>query len=235
MWDAQVTDTRGQPATLCIEGGAVTVSECHFADFDCDCDVDVEDVMAVADRWGCGVGMSCYDPTYDLDADGDIDIADVMRVVPYWGWSCASSASFRPLAGTSRATEATLSLDPAERTVEAGQTLTVQVVLDGAGNAGGFEFELGYDPDVVRVAHVALGDFLGTTGRDVHPLGPAINAEAGRLRLGGFSLGDEPGATGPGILAQVTYVAERDGDPGLALYEAQVMTVGGGPQSVALP
>jgi hypothetical protein len=235
LHDAQVTDTHGQPASVCALGGRVTVSECHFADFDCDCDVDVEDVMAVAGRWGCALGEACYVPLYDVDGDGDIDIVDIMRVAAHWGWSCADPPSSERPATVLPASAAAIALEPAYPGVQAGQTFSVDVLLDGAQGLGGFEFELGYDPDVARVEGVALGDSLGSTGREVYPLGPEIDNAVGRLRFGGFSLGEAPGAGGRGLLATVTFLALRDGDPDLVLDTAQLTGVAGQPQPVILP
>jgi subtilisin family serine protease len=230
---AQVADTRGEAVIACSLGSQVTVSECHLADFDCDCDVDIEDVMAVADRWGCEIGATCYDATYDMDGDGDIDSIDIMQVAAYWGWTCAEASSFEPQAGAWPASAASVRLAPADTTVEADQPFTVEVWLDGAENLGGFEFELGYDPAVVQVESVDLGSFLGSTGRDAYPLGPEVDHVAGSVRFGGFSVGEAPGAGWHGALATVNFLAQQDGDPGLKLHDVRLTGVGGRPQPIA--
>ncbi len=231
--DVQVTDTRGRPVPVCGLGGHVSVVECLSADFDCDCDVDIVDVMDVVNRWGCTTGESCYDPSYDLDRDGDLDIVDIMQVASYWGWTCTAAATFERQASASVEREATMSLNPANPTVEAGETLNVELLVNGAGDLGSFEFALAYDPQVVRVESVAMGDFLGSTGRDVHPLGPEFDDQAGRVRFGGFGIGASPGPSGEGILARIAFVAWRDGAPGLKLEQVQLTDVSGQPQPIA--
>jgi subtilisin family serine protease len=230
---AQATNSSGQPIPLCLGDGEVSISECHFADFECDCDVDIADVMGVASRWGCEAGQACYDVRYDLDGDTDIDILDIMQVVPYWGWTCAGAGSFAQQTAARPATVANLRLDPAHPGVEAGGSFTVAVRLDGAVDLGGFEFEVRYDPNVVSVERVAMGDLLGSSGREVYSLGPQIDEGAGRLFFGGFSVGNAPGASQGGTLAEITFRAQRVGDPGLELAGAQLISAGGESQPVA--
>jgi len=50
--------------------------------------VDIADIMAIAARWRCETGDSCYDPLYDMDGDGGIDIVDIMQVAVRWGETC---------------------------------------------------------------------------------------------------------------------------------------------------
>jgi subtilisin family serine protease len=235
LQSAQATSSSGHPIPLCMADGEVTISECHFADFECDCDVDIADVMAVASRWGCEAGQSCYDVRYDMDADADIDVVDIMQVVPYWGWTCAGAGSFAHQSAARPATVASLRLDPAHPSAEAGDSFTVAALLDGAVDLGGFEFELRYDPGVVSVERVVMGDLLGSSGREVYSLGPQVDEGAGRLLFGGFSVGAAPGASRGGILAEITFRAQRDGDPALELGAAQLISAGGDSQPVTAP
>jgi len=99
-------------------------------------------------------------------------------------------------------------IDPAEAVVEVGDTLTLQVMMDRAVDLGGFQFTLVYEPTMVSVEHATLGDFPGSTGRSIVPLGPTIDNEAGRLTFGAFAFGDEAGPSGTGPLAIITLTAE---------------------------
>jgi len=60
---------------------------------------------------------------------------------------------------------------------------------------------LNFDPAVVRVDNVTLGDFLGSTGRNTAPLGPEIDNDAGTVTFGAFSFGSEAGPSEEGVLA----------------------------------
>jgi hypothetical protein len=49
-----------------------------------------------------------------------------------------------------------------------------------------------------------VGDFLGSTGRFVLPLGPDIDNDAGTLGLGAVTLGSREGPSGADVLADVS-------------------------------
>jgi hypothetical protein len=217
-----------------MRDGQVTIAQCFFADFDCDCDVDVVDVMAVVSLWNCESGDGCYDAGYDLDSDGDIDIVDIMQVASHWGWACTTASAFERQVGVPVATTAVARLVPADPVAEVGQTFTVGIMLDAAEDLGGFGLVLKYDPDVVHIQDVALGNFLGNSGRDIYPLGPAVDNDVGSVRLGGFGIGEGLGASGGGVLATITFVAQQGGSPGLMLQEIQLTDTSGRSQPVTL-
>jgi hypothetical protein len=81
--------------------------------------------------------------------------------------------------------------------VTAGETFTV--MIDDASDLGAFEFELFYIPAIVTVEDVTVGEFLGSTGRAVIPLGPRIDNQAGRTIFGAFTLGLQPVPSGAGV------------------------------------
>ena len=81
-----------------------------------------------------------------------------------------------------------LRLDPASTTVQPGDAVFVDAIVDHALDLGGFEFALTFDPGVLRAEAVTLGPFLGSTGRTVSTVGPTINNAAGSLAFGGVSL-----------------------------------------------
>ena len=54
---------------------------------------------------------------------------------------------------------------------------------------------------------VTLGDFLGSTGRDVIVLGPHVDEEAGEVTFGGATFGTGPGPNGAGELAIISLTA----------------------------
>ena len=56
-----------------------------------------------------------------------------------------------------------------------------------------FEVTLAWNPGIVRVDGVALGEFLGSTGREVVPVEPVIDNDAGHLRFAAASIGRPAG------------------------------------------
>ena len=123
-------------------------------------------------------------------------------------------------------------IEPAHSAVSPGETFAIEVMIEGAKDLGAFQFELAYDPSIVGVEKTALGDFLGSTGRSVVPLGPQVDEEAGRVVFGAISFGTGPGPDGRGTLAVVTLMARGEGGTVLDLRDVQVLDTGGSPQPV---
>jgi hypothetical protein len=117
----------------------------------------------------------------------------------------------------------TVSIDPPAVTAGLGQVFTVEVRIADVTDLGGFEFDLLYDPDVVWVLDVTLGDFLGSTGRTWFELGPTIDNINGLTTYGAGTFGALPGPDGAGVLAVVTLQAMSGGVSPLDLSAVQVM------------
>jgi len=129
---------------------------------------------------------------------------------------------------------ATMRIDPPQSTVMAGETFTVSVMIDDASDLGGFEFELFYIPTIIMVDNVTVGDFPGSSGRAVIPLGPRIDNQAGRTTFGAWTLGPQPGSNGTGVLATVNFTAQGEGQSPLDLRNAQVVDTDGNPWAVTV-
>jgi tetratricopeptide (TPR) repeat protein len=81
-----------------------------------------------------------------------------------------------------------LRLDPASTSVQPGDAVFVDAIAGDVLDVGGFEFALTFDPGVLQVEAVTLGEFLGSTGRTVSAMGPTIDNAAGSLAFGAVSL-----------------------------------------------
>ena len=204
----------------------------HY-DLDRDCDVDIADIMAVASRWRCKCGDACYDPLYDLDGDCDIDIVDIMTVASRWGWACGQPDPVQ-LMGLHDVPPIAMWTNPGMSMVAPDDTFSMAIEVEGAADLGGFQLALNFDPVVVRVEGVTLGDFLGSTGRNTVPLGPEVDNDAGTITFGGFSFGSQPGASGDGVLAILTLTAQGAGNSPLHLENVQVADTGGQAQTVTV-
>jgi general secretion pathway protein D len=112
-----------------------------------------------------------------------------------------------------------------------GDTFTINVVIDDALNLGSFQFDLIYDPAIVQATDVTLGPFLGSTGRSTGVVGPIIDNTAGRVAFGAFSFGSQPGPSGTGTLATITFSTAGAGTSPLDLQNSQVTDTLGNPQS----
>ena len=128
----------------------------------------------------------------------------------------------------------TVRIDPSESFVDVGETFTITVMIDEADDLGGFEFALLYVTTIVTVDGVTLGDFLGSTGRTVSPVGPIIDNQAGRVRFGAWTLGSAPGPDGTGALAIVTLTTQGVGISPLDLQDVLVLPTAGGSQEATV-
>jgi hypothetical protein len=117
----------------------------------------------------------------------------------------------------------TVRIDPAESVVDVGETFTITVMIEEASDLGGFEFALLFFTTTVTVDSVTLGDFLGSTGRAVSPVGPTIDDQAGKVSFGAWTLGSAPGPDGTGELASVTLTAHSNGESPLGLEDVLVL------------
>lgn len=105
-------------------------------------------------------------------------------------------------------TSARVWIEPEDQPVAAGETFTVTVMVEGAVDLAGYEFDLGYDPDVLQGLDAEDAGFLGSTGRTVNPMEPDIDNVEGLLTFAAFSTSTtEPGVDGTGALAVITMQA----------------------------
>ena len=129
---------------------------------------------------------------------------------------------------------AVVAIEAPEQMPTAGETFTTDVTIEGVEGLLGFQFDVNFDPEQLAVESIALGPFLGSTGRSPQPLGPdERDAANGRVVYGGFTLGsqDQAGAAGDGVLAVITWRVLAPGAFQADLSRVQLAGAGG----VALP
>jgi hypothetical protein len=151
--------------------------------------------------------------------DGSVVVNPALTPVPTRTPTATPTITPTPI---SPPTSATMRIAPPQSTAMAGETFTVSVMIDDASDLGAFQCTLLYAPDVVTVEDVMVGEFLGSTGRTVIPLGPHIDNQAGGTTFGAFTLGLQPSLNGTGVLATVGLTAQGGGESPLDLQNAQV-------------
>ena len=130
----------------------------------------------------------------------------------------------------------TVKLSPA--TVDlpaAGASFDVDVVVEDVSDLGAFEFEIIYNPSVVRIldtSNVTLGSFLASTGRSPLALDPKIDNGAGTLEYGAVSFGAESGPNGNGVLAKLSFTVQTRNNSQLNLDNVKVTNTSGGTLTV---
>ena len=103
-----------------------------------------------------------------------------------------------------------LGISPAESKADVNADFPVDVIVVGVQDLGAFQFQVNFDPNLLTVKDVKLGEFLGSTGRTASSP-PSIQPQPGTLTFAGFSFGDQPGPNGGGVLARITFTAKAKG------------------------
>lgn len=228
LTQGQIANPTGEGMPLLLQDGVVSVNNCYWADIDCDGDVDIVDIQKVAGRWNSQVGDAVYDAQSDVDHDGDIDIVDVQRVASQWRYPNlvaqrqASAAS--PLQIEFNPGVAQLGVNPGQR---------IEIKAKNAENLAAFEVTIGYDPTLIRMDGLTLGEWISSTGRNTILVGPEIDQEKGEIRFGAATFGDGPGVNGSGVLASLELSGLRSGVSILAPQDLQAATPDGSPMEVA--
>lgn len=113
----------------------------------------------------------------------------------------------------SQAAQVSISASPTPTQV--GQNFGVDVRIDDVQDLYGFQFSLGFDPAVLRVAGSSEGDFLSSAGSTVSDPG-TIDNDAGVLSYAyAVLVGPIPGASGSGVLLHVDFTAVAAGTTAL--------------------
>ena len=107
------------------------------------------------------------------------------------------------------------------------EPFTVSVVISDVVDLGGFEFTLTFDPQVVHISNVTLGDFLASTGRTASALPPQIDNNGGTVSFGAFSFGNQQGPTGSGVIAHIAMIPQAAGTSPLTFQKAQATNTSG--------
>jgi hypothetical protein len=203
--NVQLSNTNAQTLPLDVISGSVTILGI-FGDLDHDCDVDVYDIMVVVAHWNSHAGSPDYDIQYDFDSDGDIDVMDVMKVAAVWGSTCSGLTSVHQTSAAHISQEgADIFFNPSVAEVHPGIPFTMNVVITRTTDLGGFEFDLIFDPTIVTITNITIGNFLSSSGNNVMALGPR-GIGNGHLVFGGFGYGMNNGSSGNGTLATLELV-----------------------------
>lgn len=130
------------------------------------------------------------------------------------------------------APETRMRLEPTDLVVSLHESFAVQVMIEEANDLGAFQFDLTYDPSILQVEEATLGDFLGSTGRSMVPVGPEVDNAKGRVTFGAISFGSGPGPSGVGVLATIAFVAQGEGSSAVELREVQILDTAANAQGV---
>ncbi len=92
-----------------------------------------------------------------------------------------------------------------------GNQIQVALQVKGVSNLGAFEADLDASGAALRVQGGGVGSFLGSSGRQVHPLGPEVKFDGLTLAVGAYTTGGQPGVEGTGTLATAEVTIQAEG------------------------
>jgi hypothetical protein len=93
--------------------------------------------------------------------------------------------------------------------------ITIDVI--NVSDFGAFQATLRFDPKIIEVDEVTLGNLLDSTGRQTNPLVTEIDNSAGEVSFVAFTSGDAAGPNGGGTLAVVSFASKQAGVSDLEL------------------
>lgn len=110
---------------------------------------------------------------------------------------------------------------PSTKAVTVGQSFNIDIRVSNVLDLYGWEFKLGWDPNLLNVVEVTEGPFLNQSGNTFFT--KKINNTAGYLLVDCTLLGDVRGVNGSGTLAYVKFRAEKEGSCNLVLYDTKLV------------
>ena len=123
--------------------------------------------------------------------------------------------------------------------IHPGDTFTLDISAENIFDMAGWQFDIVFDPTALETIDVSEGDFLKMAGSSTFFQGGTIDNVAGKiggLSAARFSL---QGASGTGVLLQVTFKAKSAGETELTLQNLEFAAVTGqhipaGPQQISI-
>jgi len=107
---------------------------------------------------------------------------------------------------------------------EQGVAGFISIAVANAVDFGAFQATLGFDPKIIEVETVSLGDFLAGTGRSTTPLVTEVDNTTGEVSLIAFTSGDSPGPDGDGVLAVINFISKQAGLVELELTDVRLFS-----------
>lgn len=162
----------------------------------------------------------CY--VYDLDCDCDVDIVDIQLIANEYGWTCAGTKSTEIIEEID-SDNAVLGISNMSLTSNTG-SYEIEVFIENVYQLGGFEFAIGFNPEIVKVLSVNQGDFLSSTNREAFPILRTIDNNKGYIKYAIATLGSgKEGATGNGSLITIVCEPIKSGFSNFTIQAAQIV------------
>jgi hypothetical protein len=118
---------------------------------------------------------------------------------------------------------ATLSFDQSSLTVNSGQSFSLDVTISGVSDLADYEFDIGYQPTILKVLSVQEGPFLATAGPTLYIPGTISNSSGQVSSIADGIQGSGKGASGSGTLVKVNFKAIGQGMSNVTLFDVTLL------------
>ena len=126
-------------------------------------------------------------------------------------------------------------IDPTTQAAQLnGGNFTADVAIVDVTDLGSFQFIVTFSPNIVHAEGAEMGNLLGSTNRNIVPVGPQIDNQLGTITFGAASYGRNPGANGSGVLATLSFSPQAEGESGIHLQGVQVTDTDNPPNQISI-
>ncbi len=132
------------------------------------------------------------------------------------------SDTFSPLTPATNGNPAVW-INPGHINNEEGVAGNIAVDVSNVADFGAFQATLKFNPKIIQVDNVAMGNFLDSTGRETNPLVTEIDNTSGEISFITFTSGDTAGPNGGGTLAVVEFTSKQKGVSKLELNDVRLV------------
>jgi hypothetical protein len=133
------------------------------------------------------------------------------------------SETFSPLTPFAGGTPAVW-INPGHINNEKGVIGNIAIDVANVSDFGAFQATLEFNPKLIQVEDVILGNFLGSTGRETNPLVTETDNTTGEISFVAFTSGGAAGPNGGGTLAVVNFISKQTGVSDLELNNVLLVT-----------
>ena len=117
----------------------------------------------------------------------------------------------------------TVMIDPAITSVSVGHTFTVDINIEDVSDLYSFQFDLGFDPEVLQAIRVYDVSFLSESGENWPYEGDIDNTAGSIANIYDVLLGNVSGAMGSGLLATIEFKAIATGTGSLNILNSNFL------------
>ncbi|MDI6840198.1 MAG: C25 family cysteine peptidase [bacterium] len=181
--------------------------------------INILDLVKVTSVYALTPDAPNWNPKTDFNKNKKIDILDVVLLCTGYGMGGKKANLLSILKKTLQRNEVvTVSVVPTMSAILPGDTFNIDIDISNVNRLKGYDFKLKYNPNVLKAIKIIPGLFLGD---DTYTIKNELYDE-GWVWFAIASLGQNPGASGDGTLATITFVVKGTGESILDLYEVEL-------------